>query len=517
MAAAAGLRAFPTRLPRRSTLYDEIVEFGDSLRVPTGDLVGEPWTWRAFQLDWLRRTFGGGRHVRRSILSIGRRNGKTATVAVVVLAALFGPLVVPNSLILSASRSREQAAIVFDYAVKMIRISGLSDLVIIREARKEIECKLTGVIYRAISADATRAVGFGARLVIHDELGQVEGPRDKLFEALATSLGSYEGSLEIIISTQASTDNDLLSMLLDDALAGHDAETVCCLYSVPPDADPFDPDQWAAANPAMGHHRSRSDVQRLSEEARRLPAREASFRNLILNQRVALEAHFLTASVWKACAGEPDLDLLREGDTYWGLDLSSRQDLTSLVIVAEDDQELLHTLCFSWKPADTLSVHAHRDRAPYELWREQGYIETFPGVSLDYGHLAERIAELAQLYPPATVNFDRWRIGELRENLARVDCILPLRECGQGFRDQTVALEATTHAALAAQIRHGANPVLTWAISNARVLQDPAGNQKLDKRNAYRRIDPAVALVMAIKAARPDREPGGLEDGMLWL
>jgi len=42
------------------------------------------------------------------------------------------------------------------------------------------------------------------------------------------------------------------------------------------------------------------------------------------------------------------------------------------------------------------------------------------------------------------------------------------------------------------------NPVLTWNISNAMSISDPAGNRKLDKSKTRFRIDGAVALAMAI-------------------
>jgi hypothetical protein len=59
-------------------------------------------------------------------------------------------------------------------------------------------------------------------LTIFDELGQVRGPRSELFEALATATAGQLAPLSIIVSTQAPTDADLLSVLIDDALTGHD-------------------------------------------------------------------------------------------------------------------------------------------------------------------------------------------------------------------------------------------------------------------------------------------------------
>jgi hypothetical protein len=44
---------------------------------------------------------------------------------------------------------------------------------------------------------------------------------------LETGSSAQLQPLSIVISTQAPTDADLLSVLIDDALAGHDPHTVC--------------------------------------------------------------------------------------------------------------------------------------------------------------------------------------------------------------------------------------------------------------------------------------------------
>jgi hypothetical protein len=47
-------------------------------------------------------------------------------------------------------------------------------------------------------------------------------------------------------------DNDLLSILIDDALAGHDPHTVVSLHTAPTDLDPFAEATIRLANPAFG-------------------------------------------------------------------------------------------------------------------------------------------------------------------------------------------------------------------------------------------------------------------------
>jgi len=80
----------------------------------------------------------------------------------------------------------------------------------------------------------------------------VRGPRSSLFEALETAVAAQKKPLSIIIiSTQAPTDSDLLSVLIDDALAGHDPRVTLSLFTAPREFDPFDEATIRLANPAF--------------------------------------------------------------------------------------------------------------------------------------------------------------------------------------------------------------------------------------------------------------------------
>jgi phage terminase large subunit-like protein len=135
----------------------------------------------------------------------------------------------------------------------MVRMSPiLREAIQIRDAAKELLCPELGTRYRALSAETTTAFGLAPSFIIFDELGQVRGPRSSLYEALETATGAQENPLTVIISTQAPTDADLLSILIDDALAGHDPRTVVSLYTAPQERDPFEEETIKLANPAFG-------------------------------------------------------------------------------------------------------------------------------------------------------------------------------------------------------------------------------------------------------------------------
>lgn len=479
------------------------------LTVPEGAHVGRPVVMRDWQRGIIREIYGSP--TRRAIVSLARKNGKTALAAMLVLVHLVGPEAKRNGHIFSAAQSRDQAAIVFALAAKMVRMSPeLVDIVTVRDSAKELVCAVTGVKYKALSAEATTAYGLSPVFVVHDELGQVRGPRSELYDALETAMGAAADPLSIIISTQAPTDSDLISTLIDDAATGADPAVKLFLFAAGPEDDPWARETWEKANPALGDFRSLEDMEATAQQAQRLPSFEASFRNLMLNQRVAAENHFLAPAVWALNAGAPDMSLFEDGPVCGGLDLGAVADMTALILVAEDTDGIVHVKPEFWVPEKGLADRAARDRAPYDLWARQGYLTPTPGASIDYSFVAHRLAEISQQCNLRLLKFDRWRINDLQRELDRIDCKLPLEPHGQGFKDMTPALERLEALALEGKLRHGDHPVLAWNAANAVATMDPAGGRKLDKSKATGRIDGLVSLAMACSAlamAAPEEKP----------
>jgi phage terminase large subunit-like protein len=317
------------------TRADDVCEFIERyVTVPEGSHVGQKMRLRPWQREIVHGIYDN-RRTRRAIVSIARKNGKSATTAMLVLSHLVGPESRRNAQIYSAAQSRDQAAIVFGLASRMVRMSReLNGLVTVKDSAKELFCPSTGVRYKALSADATTAYGLSPSLVIHDELGLVRGPRSELFEA-ETASAAQEDPLSIIISTQAPTDGDLLSILIDDALRNGSERTRLFLYAADPADDPWSEETWRKANPALGDFCSLDEMRELAATAQRMPAQEASFRNLNLNQRVdAAINHFISPAVWAANGEPPDLSVLESEPVWVGVDLSSTQDLTAIVLAA---------------------------------------------------------------------------------------------------------------------------------------------------------------------------------------
>lgn len=484
----------PTRAQRNAAWIEK------HCRIPDGKLVGKPFKLSERQREWLTQIYDTP--TRTFILCMGRKNGKTAFSATLCLLHLAGPEAKANSQLFSAAQSRDQAALLFNLAAKMVRLSPtLSPAVGIRETAKHLYCESMGTEYRALSAEATTAYGLSPVFVVHDELGQVKGPRSELFEALETAQQAHDAPLSIIISTQAPTDADLLSVLVDDALQGNDPRVKVQLYTAPQDMDAFSEEAIRLANPHYDIFINQEEVKRQAWEAQRMASREAAYRNLILNQRVEARNPFVSLETWRANGELPADSLDPYLPVYLGLDLSAVADLTALVAVQPMDDRLdVH--CTFWLPEDGLAEKARVDRVPYDVWARDGFLTTTPGKSIEYEWVAEHLRGLFDRYRIEAVAFDRWNFRHLQpwlvnagfsENeLAR---FLPF---GQGFQSMSPALRDLESAMLANKLRHGMQPVLTMCAANATVVTDPAGNRKFTKAKATGRIDGMVALAMAL-------------------
>jgi phage terminase large subunit-like protein len=491
----------------RQTLGEEIIAWIETMcRVPEGVLIGQPIELMDWQRDAILKTYDNVHGTRRCIVSVGRKSGKTTYAACLLLVHLVGPAAIPNSQLYSAAQSRDQAALLYALAAKIVRMSpSLSAAVICRDGTKQLHCPGRGTLYRALSADASTAYGLSPVFVCHDELGQVRGPRSELYEALETSTAGQLAPLSIIISTQAPNDSDLLSILIDDAIAGHDPRVICSLYSAPPDADPFDIGTIKLANPALGNFQNPDEVLAMSRDAKRMPSREAAYRNLILNQRVEASSPFVTPMQWKACAGEP-LDL-KGRDVFCGLDLSETKDLTALVLISSDIRDgTWHCVPTFWLPSEGLHDKAKNDRVPYDTWAAKGFLQTTPGSVVSYEYVAHHLKRVFDQHRVAKIAFDRWNFAHLRPWLSNAGFSEQVIEdkfigFGQGFKSMSPALRDLESIILEKKLRHGDHPVLKMCASNCVIARDPAGNRKLDKKRSTGRIDGMTALLMAVGAA----------------
>ena len=493
---------------------DKVVGFIETLPITSGLLAGQKFKVRPWQreiLEGIYRTNGEGKRVvRQSLITMPRKNGKTGLTAALALCHLCGPEAEKRGQVYSAAADRNQAALIYNEMKAIIQaVPELNGHVIVRDFTKHLEDTETGSIFMALSADAKTKHGFSASCVIYDEIAQA--PNRNLYDVLSMSTGGRAEPLMIVISTQSSDPHSIMSELVDYGIQVRDGvltdETFFpVIYSAHKDADPWSEETWFQCNPALGDFRSLEEMRSAALQAQRIPAREAAFRILYLNQRVLADSFFISKADWDACSGDIDFKSLWGRPCYGGLDLGSTTDLTALVLYFPEDGGII--MPFFWVPKDRLQEREHKDKVPYPIWAKQGFIETPEGRAINRAAIVFRLAEIAAMFDIRGIAYDRWRLEDLQMLLSNEGIDIPISPWGQGFKDMAPAVDVLETAILNGAIKHNNHPVLTWNVSNAVVEVDPAGARKITKEKSIERVDGLVALVMALglHAREPNRQ-----------
>ena len=485
-----------------------VIAFCQFLPITSGIHAGRKLVLRPWQKDIINSIYAtngdGLRVVRTALVTLPRKNGKTAMASALALCHLLGPESEQRGQVFSAGSDREQAALVFNELEAIIlSIPEFAARCHIQTFRRTITDTVTASVYKALTADARKAHGLNVSFAVADELAQWSS-RD-LYDGISTGTGARREPLMVVISTQSADPNHIMSELVDYALKIQDGTLppdpafYGCIYAAPDDADPWDEKTWYACNPALNDFRSLEEMQIFAEQAKKIPAKESVFKNLYLNMRVDPVAKWISSTDFDACVGPiPDLS---GRECYAGLDLSSTQDLSalSLCFVPIEENEPFYTLHYAWCPENAIRSRSKADRVPYDLWNRQGHIEATPGSVVDYSYILKRIEAIGKQYALKAILFDRWGSTKIVKDLE--DMGLTVLEFGQGFASMSPPSKEMEKLVLSRKIVFPDNPALAWCFSNVIAEIDAAGNVKPSKKKSKEKIDLVVSCIMALDGA----------------
>ena len=434
----------------------------------------------------------GLRLYRRCYVEAPRKSGKSSLASAVALLLAHGDEEAGPE-VFFAGFDKDQARICYDTARFMVEASAeLFAKTLIYNSRKEmLLSENPGGMLKALSADSAKQFGLNLHGLVFDEL-MTQKTRD-LWTALTTSQGSREQPLIFAISTagwdQLSIcfeQHELVRQIHEGTV--QDDEFFGVVYGAPMDADWTDEEVWKAANPSLGATVDLDFYRGQATQAKNQPTEQNSFRTLLLSQWVGQAKRYIDMECWDACSETPDKTQVAFG----GLDLSATQDLTAFTVLAGGTD----VYCWPFLPDEGIVERERRDRAPYRLWAEQGFLTLVPGRTIDYGYVKKAVLEAVDLFDLRYVTYDRWNASQIVQELE--DEGIEMVPLGQGFASMTTPVKEMSRLIVDSKLRHGGNPLLRWCASNVAATGDPAGNVKLDKERSAHRIDPIQALAMAV-------------------
>lgn len=512
--------------------------FPENLKHVEGSARGESFILKRWEAAIVGNIFGwkrkddAGRIVRRyrkAFIEVARGNGKSPLAAGIVQYGFFEDGE-PGAQCYLAAGQREQAGILFRNSKGMIeqnprllgrvRIYG-------GDQHRSVVLKSDELSFcKVIPADAAGQHGGIPHISVVDEL-HVQENRD-LLDVFETAMSKKVRAQPLLVMITTS-DYDRPSICNeveayaervrsndgDPEKPGYDPSFLPVIYKLNPDQDYTDEKLWVKANPNIDVSVSRESLRAVVRKAQETPAMENAVKRLHFNIKTSQDLRLIPMDKWKACGGKIDLPSLIGRPCYCGLDLSSQEDLSAFAM-AFPGENRVDVLVRTWCPAVKLERRA-RQRIPYDRWAEAGWVESTGGDQIDYGRIREVIKECAAIYDIQEIGTDPWGGAKLEQELIADG--FNVTRVPQTMHNMSPPTKELVRLVKNGELRHGDNPVLTWAAGNlavhfdGRIPEGSAIDDYLDKvpvmpskRKSADKIDPLVAVIiaLAIMAKHPD-------------
>lgn len=459
----------------------------------TWDPMLEMWV-RQFSLAWLE---------------VARKNGKSELLAILGLYLLLFDNE-ESAEIYSAASDRDQAAMVFNVARDMIKLSPMlsrmkdQGIIEIIDSRKTILYAPTRSTYKVVSADAAGNLGANPHAILFDEV--LAQPDEKLWDYLRQGEGTRAQTLMVGVTTAGNDDtsfayreHEFSIRVADDP--DLDPARFVYIAAVNDDADWTDEDIWPEANPALGHFLNWRTLRKEFKEVINKGdlSQIANFRQFRLNQWQKQADRWLDMLVWNESGeqtGEWNPNTLDGIDGFGGLDLSETLDLTAWVM-AFPTKERTYVLPRFWITRKALNTRHKKLAAIMENWQAQGFITIFEKDVIDYAQVTKDILKDLETYSVRTIGYDQYQapaVIQQIENRTDVTCV----KIPQSTTRLNAPSKELTRILGERQLAHNHHPVLRWNADNAAYQQDSDGNIKPSKKNSPNKIDGITALVNAL-------------------
>ena len=155
-------------------------------------------------------------------------------------------------------------------------------------------------------------------------------------------------------------------------------------------------------------------------------------------------------------------------------------------------------------------MRVRRDHVPYDVWKQQGYLNVTEGNVIHYSFIEKYIKELGEKYNIKEIGVDRWNATQMIQNLE--DEGFTMVPIGQGYKDMSPPTKEFYKLILEGKIAHGGNPILRWMAGNVVVETDAAENIKPTKAKSTEKIDGIVATIMGLDRAIRNKDIGSVYD-----
>lgn len=459
-------------------------------------IVYRPWqnfAWMCIQ-GFINR-YTGFRRFRVVHLDVARGNAKStqASQAILFDLALDNP---NGNAIKTAATKTSQAELVLEDAMEMARKNkGFLTKTGVQVRASDIIHKESNSSAEALSSKAITNDGLNASLIVMDELHAM---RRDFFDVISSGMIKRRDSLMLCITT-AGVDSTSVGYEQNAYAKKHclgevtDDSFFALVYTLDAEDSIFDEKVWIKANPGLGDSVDLEQIRAKATKALEIPSELVNFRIKNMNLWTEDAKAFFSVEQWDACEDKSlTWEDFKGQPVMLAVDLAPRVDLSVRAYVMRKNG-VYKIWTKSFIPEDTVKSRDGVDR--FIGWAEEGHLITTPGAVIDFSEFRKGMLEECEQVKVLKMAYDPWNAIEFAQSVSNKIEAFVFKQSTQNYSEPMKKFDALLYDR---KIAHNGNPLVRWCLSNVVAKEDANGNVFPRKDHVKLKIDPILAIIMAI-------------------
>ncbi|WP_440225754.1 terminase large subunit [Dokdonella sp. MW10] len=465
--------------------------------------------WQCFGIGsifgWVHKKTGL-RRFRKARLYLPRKNGKSLLVAPIGL-YMFTADGEPGAEVYSGATTEKQAWEVFGPARAMAqRMPDYLEFYGVAVNAKSLTRESDLSKFEPIIGQP--GDGSSPHCSITDEYH--EHATDAQLATMETGMGARTQPLSIVVSTAG---DNVAGPCRDDWLEcqkmlqgiTHDDRLFALIYTVDKDDDWTSEASLRKANPNYDVSVDGEFLLAQQRDAINNPRKQGHFKTKHLNLWVQARDAFINMQKWAQNKRARKLDDFKGRRCYVGLDLASKIDLAAVVLLFEDGDDY-YVFGKYYLPEATVELAENQH---YQGWHKEGHLSVTPGNMIDHAQILDDLQQLAKVFEIAEIAYDPHNATMLVTACQAAG--LPMVEFAQTVLNFSEPMKQVEALIVDHHLLHDGDPVMNWAMSNVTAKIDRKDNVFPNKERKENKIDPFVALCMAMGRAMVKTDTGDMD------
>ena len=478
-------------------------------------LGGFQWYFLANVLCWKYKENPERRRYEKSILLIGRKNGKTFLTGLIFL--IFMMIEPEYSKFFSVSATKDLSSLIKEQMEMLLDKSpALSSH--FKWLRSEVRFNPKKAAMKPLAYSLDKLDGRKAQVFLCDETGAL--PSRYPIDAMRSSQMNQVNKTGIIISTAyQTTDNPMTEEVkyAEEVLDGitKDDKVFALLYK------PDNPKEWYTdeslyqANPIL--YDVPENYEMLDDErklATKMPSKKSNFLTKHLNIFVDGDVSEAYMNIDDLQPNKIDYFDWRGKEVYIGVDLSLTTDNTAVSMVHYDfEKQKYYTKSWSFIPEDGVADKIQKERVDYHLMRDSGWAYFCGDRVIDYRFVEDFIMSLEKKYDVKIkgIGYDKYQaISSMRRisEEAGYEAI----EVQQSPLNLHSTFKTIKEHVLKGNFHYEKNDLLEIHFKNARQVESNNLDMYVNKKKSSGKIDMLFSTADAVFLWHKEIEEMGLSN-----